>query len=106
MCVGFGYPCQASSKSRIQHIAVASVYYSASKSAYKNAYYDHLADTYHFLLSKYGSRLQFLICGDTNRLNLSPILSLSPDLKQGVKVYTRYNPPAILDPIITTMSKW
>ena len=47
-----------------------------------------------------------MIAGDTNRLNLSPITSLSPNLKQVVKVHTRLNPPATLDPIITTLSKW
>ena len=74
-------PRQANLKSRIHHIAVASVYYSGPKNAGKNAYYDHIAETYHFLLSKYGSRLHFLICGNTNRLNLGPILSLSVQIR-------------------------
>ena len=47
-----------------------------------------------------------MIAGDTNRLNLSPITNLSPALKQEVKVFTRLNPPAILDPIITTLGRW
>ena len=46
------------------------------------------------------------MAGDTNRLNLSPITNLSANLKQEVKVFTRLNPPAILDPIITTLGKW
>ena len=34
---------------------------------------------------------------------MNPIINLSPNLKQEVKVHTRLNPPAILDPIITTL---
>ena len=54
----------------------------------------------------YGADLHFIIAGDTNRLNLAPILSLSPRLRQCVKVPTRLNPAAILDPIITTLHPW
>ena len=39
-----------------------------------------------------------------NKLNLSPILNMSPDLKQVVKVHTRNNPDAILDVIVTNMA--
>ena len=55
---------------------------------------------------KYGSHIQFVIAGDTNRLNLTPILSLSQSLVQCVKIPTRLNPDRMLDPIITTMSKY
>ena len=99
-------PKNLNPRSRIHHIAVAAIYFSGSKSKFKNELYDHIAETYHYLLSKYGSKLHFLICGDTNRLSLKPILNLSPDLKQEVKVFTRLNPPAILDPIITTLGKY
>ena len=53
-------------------------------------------------------QIDFIIAGDTNRLNLSPILNLnlSPALQQVVKVPTRLNPDRILDPIITTLSKY
>ena len=57
-------------------------------------------------ISKYGSGIEFIIAGDTNRLNLSPILNLSPDLQQVVKVATRLNPDRILNPIITTLRKY
>ena len=50
--------------------------------------------------------MEFIIAGDTNRLNLSPILNLSSRLVQKVKVPTRLNPDAILDPIITTLGKY
>ena len=66
----------------------------------------HIAESYHLLTAKYGTDLDFIIAGDTNRLNLSPILDLSPRLKQVVKVPTRLNPDAILDPIITTLTKY
>ena len=99
-------PRNLSPRSQIQHIAVAAVYYNGPKSMKKQELYDHIAESFHFLLAKYTSKIHFLICGDTNRLPLSPILNLSPDLKQQVKVFTRLNPPAILDPIITTLSKW
>ena len=50
--------------------------------------------------------MELIIAGDTIRLNLNPILSLSPNLKQVVRVPTRLNPDAILDVIITTLSKY
>ena len=99
-------PKKRSPKSKIQHIAVASIYYRGPKSTKKDELFDHIAETYHFLVSKYGSTLHFILMGDTNRLNLSPITNLSPNMKQAVKVPTRLNPPAILDPILTTMEKW
>ena len=93
-------------KNRIRNIAVCSVYYRGPKSTKKKELFDHLAESYNILVTKYGSDLQFLIAGDTNRLNLSPILALSPNLKQVVKVPTRLKPEAILDPIITSMWKY
>ena len=93
-------------RNRIKNIAVCSIYYRGPKSTKKKELFDHLAESYNILVSKYGSGLQFLIAGDTNRLNLSPILALSPNLKQVVKVPTRLKPEAILDPIITSMWKF
>ena len=99
-------PRQVSPQSKIKYIAVASIYYRGPKSTKKDELFDHIAQTFHFLSSKYGSNIHFVIAGDTNRLNLSPITNLSPNLKQEVKVPTRLNPPATLDPIITTLGKW
>ena len=99
-------PKQANSRSKIKHIAVASIYYRGPKSTKKDELFDHIAESFHFLCSKYGSSIHFIIAGDTNRLNLSPITNLSPNLKQEIKVPTRLSPPAILDPIITTLCKW
>ena len=85
---------------------MCSLYYRGPKSTKKLELYDHVAETFHFLSSKYGSSLQFIIEGYTNRLNLSPILNLSPNLKQVVDIPTRLKPEAILDPIITTLWKY
>ena len=45
-------------------------------------------------------------CGDSNDLKLDAILNLSPQMKQVVTLPTRLNPPRILDPIMTTLSKY
>ena len=95
-----------SPKSKVKYIAISSIYYRGPKSTKKKELFDHIADTYHYLCSKYGTGIDFVIAGDTNRLNLSPILNLSPDLQQVVKVPTRLNPDRILDPIITTLKKY
>ena len=87
--------------SKVKHIAIGSIYYRGPKSTTKQELFDHIADTFHYLCSKYGAGIEFIISGDTNRLNLSPILNLSPV----VKVPTRLNPDRILDPIITTLKR-
>ena len=89
----------------VKKIIVASVYCKPD-SRKKTLLLDHIAEVYNLLSSKYKKGLHWLICGDTNDLRLDPILSLSPNLKQVVKTYTRLNPPRILDPIITTMSRY
>ena len=94
------------SSNKFKHIAICSVYYRGPKSTKKQELFDHIAVTFHYLSSKYGSNIQFIIAGDTNRLNLSPILNLSPNLKQVVKVPTRLKPDAMLDPIITTLWRY
>ena len=91
---------------KFKHIAICSLYYRGPKSTKKQELFDHIGETYHYLSAKYGTNMEFILAGDTNRLNLSPILNLSPRLVQTVKVPTRLNPDAILDPIITTMSKY
>ena len=47
-----------------------------------------------------------MIAGDSNDLKLDSILSLSPKMCQIVRKWTRFNPPAILDPVITTLSNY
>ena len=90
--------------SEVKHIAVASVYY--PKRTKRKDFIDHICETYNLLLAKYGQGLQFIIAGDLNRLNIKPILDLSPSLSQVVQVPTRNNPDAILDKIITSLSKF
>ena len=65
---------------------------------------DHIAGVFHTMSSKYAKGLHWIICGDTNKLKLDPILHLSSKLHQVVKEPTRLNPPEILDPIITTLA--
>ena len=99
-------PKSSHRKSSTKIIIVASIYYRGPKSTKKAELFDHIAQSFHLLSAKYGHDAQFLIAGDTNRLSLSPITDLSPRLKQLVKVPTRLNPDAILDPIISTLGKW
>ena len=56
------------------------------------------------MLAKYGQGLEFIIAGDYNRININPILDLSPSMKQVVQIPTRTNPDATLDKILTTLS--
>ena len=65
---------------------------------------DHISDAFNILSTKYGRGLHFILAGDTNNLKFDSILSLSPSLVQIVREWTRLDPPAILDPIIMTLS--
>ena len=87
----------------MKHIAVASVYYTKRTKA--KDFIDHICEAYNVLLSKYGQGLHFIISGDLNRLDINPILALSPNLSQVVNIPTRTNPDATLDKIITSLSK-
>ena len=70
----------------------------------KSPLLDHISQAYNIILSKYGEDIDFIIAGDKNDLKLDQILSLSNKFRQVVVNFTRFNPPAILDPIITTLS--
>ena len=98
-------PTNTRHDSMVQKIACCAVYCKPG-SKRKTLLLDHIADAFNILSSKYGRGLHFLIAGDTNDLNLDPIISLSPNLRQIVTSYTKMSPPAILDPVITTMSKF
>ena len=67
---------------------------------------DHISDAYNVLKTKFGRGLHFVLAGDTNDLKLDSILSLDPNFSQIVQKWTRMDPPAILDPIIMTLSKY
>ena len=69
----------------VKHIAVASIYYTKKTKA--RDFIDHICEAYNILMFKYGQGLQFIISGDMNRLNINPILALSPNLVQGRNPY-------------------
>ena len=98
-------PQNVSHNSKIQKIACCSLY-SKPNSKTKTLLLDHISDTFNLLSTKYGRGLHFILAGDTNDLNIGPILSLNPNLVQIVKNWTRMDPPAILDPIITSLSNY
>ena len=62
------------------------------------------------LSTKYQKGLHFIIAGDTNELDLTQILNLSPNLLQIVNKPTRKDPvtgvEALLDPIITSLASY
>ena len=89
--------------SRIQKIACCAIY-SKPNSNKKSLLLDHISEAYNILCTKYDRGLHFVLAGDTNDLNLDTILSLSPSLVQIVQGWTRMDPPAMLDPIIMTLS--
>ena len=98
-------PKNVSSTSDVQKIVVASVY-SKPDSRKKTVLLDHISEVYNLLCSKYKRGLHWIIAGDTNDLRLDPILMMNPNLKQVVQNFTRMNPPRLLDPIITTLSRF
>ena len=98
-------PKNVNNASKVKKIVVGSIY-SKPNSRKKSVLLDHISEVYNFLNSKYKSGLDWIVCGDTNDLKLDSILQLNPSLKQVVKNPTRMNPPRILDPIITTLSRF
>ena len=97
-------PKNVTHDSKIRKIACCSLY-SKPDSRKKTLLLDHISDAFNVLSMKYGRGLHFIFAGDTN-LNLDPILNLSPNLQQIVKNWTRMNPPALLDPILMTLSSY
>ena len=95
-----------SQMSQFKNIIVCSYYYAGPHTASKEAIYDHMTESISYLSAKYGPKVDFILCADSNRLDLSPIIDSSADLCQVVKVPTRLNPPATLDTIVTSLSKY
>ena len=89
--------------SRIQKIACCALYCKPSSNR-KTLLLDHISDAYNILSTKYGRGLHFVLAGDTNDLKLDSILHLDTRFVQIVQEWTRMDPPAILDPIIMTLS--
>ena len=98
-------PKNISNDSKIQKIACCALY-SKPNSKKKTLLLDHISDAYNVLKTKFGRGLHFVLAGDTNDLKLDSILSLDPNFSQIVQKWTRMDPPAILDPIIMTLSKY
>ena len=92
-------------KSQIQKIICASIY-SKPNSRSKSKLLDHISDVYNVMSTKHQEGVHFILAGDTNDLKLDSILSLSPMMKQIVSNPTRWNPPRMIDPVITTLSKY
>ena len=95
-------PKTVTNDSTIQKIAVCSLY-SKPNSKKKTLLLDHINQAFHTISTKYGRGLHFIISGDTNDLKLDNILNLSPNMRQLVQGVTRLDPPAMLDPIISTL---
>ena len=98
-------PKNVTNDSIIQKIAVCSLYCKPD-SRKKSLLLDHINLAYNIISSKYGKGLNFIIAGDTNDLKLDNILNMSPNLKQLVSGVTRLSPPAMLDPIISTLGRY
>jgi hypothetical protein len=98
-------PKNVNNSSKIQKIVIGSIY-SKPDSRKKSLLLDHIAEVFNVMNAKHKKGLHWILCGDTNDLNLDSILQLSPNLKQVVQNPTRLNPPKILDPIITTLSSY
>ena len=96
-------PKNVTNDSKIQKIACCS-FYSKPGSKKKSLLLDHISDAYNILSTKYGRGLHFALAGDSNDLKLDSILSLDSRFVQMVKKWTRMDPPALLDPIITSLS--
>ena len=90
--------------SKVKQIVVASLYY--TKATIRSVFVDHITEAYSILMAKFGPNLHFALCGDLNRLNINPILRISPNLKQLITVPTRKNSDAILDKIISTLEHY
>ena len=107
-------PLSGSSDShKVNNILVGAVYVSP-RSRHKAQTIDHVIDAIHSARSKFGNDIHFLIGGDFNRLDISPILDSYGALKQIVSVPTRkgatlellltdlhpfFHPPTTLPPL-------
>ena len=94
---------------KVQKIACAAIY-SKPGSRHKTDLLDHISEVFNVLSAKFEKGLHFCIAGDTNELNLNPILSLSPSFVQIVTKPTRIDPKtnigSVLDPVIMTLSQY
>ena len=57
-------------KHEVNRIIVCSYYYSKKVTKSAESLYDHFAESYNLLESKFGKKTQYIFLGDSNRLNL------------------------------------
>ena len=102
-------PKNATKNCKVQKIACAAIY-SKPGSKHKSDLLDHISEAFNVLSAKFEKGLHFCIAGDTNELNLNPILNLSSSLVQIVTKPTRIDPKtkigSVLDPVIMTLSQY
>ena len=98
-------PKENKGNSMVKKIALC-CFYSPPKSNTRFNLIDHICGSFHLLSAKYGQGLHFILAGDANDMKLDNILQLSPGLRQVVRDYTRMNPPALLDPIVTSLANY
>ena len=98
-------PRNITSESTIKKIVVGSLYCKPG-SKKKTALLDHISEVYHMINKLYKQSVHWILAGDFNELKTGKILEISPNLRQVVTFPTRYNPPAILDKIITSLHKY
>ena len=100
-------PMNITNDSAIQRIAVCSFYNCNKRSKFKTAFLDHISGAFNILSKKYTKGLHLILGADANHLNLDSILQLRPDMRSVVEEPTRLGPPpAMLDPIITTLGSY
>ena len=100
-------PLHTQSDSIVQKIVCASIYLPPGRPGQSHTLLiDHITDVFNILSYKYPKGLHWIMAGDLNRMNLYQVLALDKRFKQIVQNPTRLNPPAILDPIIMTLSQY
>ena len=98
-------PKNITSDSSIKRIALCSVY-SKPNSKKKSLLLDHINQAFNLISTTFGNGLHFIIAGDTNDLKLENILNLTHNMRQLVNNVTRLDPPALLDPIMSTLGSF
>ena len=98
-------PLNVTQESKIQKIVLGSLYCKPG-SKKKTALLNHISEVYQILNGKYNKGLHWILAGDFNDLKIQSILDITPSLKQVVTQPTRFNPPAILDKIITSLHNY
>ena len=98
-------PKNISNNSIIKNTAVCSLY-SKPNSKKKELLLDHINQAFNVISTKFKSGLHFILAGDTNDLKLGNIINLTSNMKQLVSGVTRLNPPAMLDPVMSTLGRF